>query len=99
MLLDFQMPRLNGIQVVEAVRKYVQQRNADACLLALKIQIVEPRFVFLTAFLTKAFRLHIAKLEITEAFEKPLQTKTLREILGIPIETKKFCESSDEEFV
>ena len=50
------------------------------------LEILEPRFVFLTAFLTKAFKVHIAKLEITEAFEKPLQTKTLRGILGLPQE-------------
>jgi hypothetical protein len=72
-------------------------KNKENYMLTENIEICEPRFVFLTAFLTKAFKLHIAKLEINEAFEKPLQTRTLREILGVPQETQKFCESSEDE--
>ena len=72
------MPRKNGIQVVEGVRKFIKNKNEDSEMVALNIELCEPRYVFLTAFLTKAFKLHIAKLEINEAFEKPIQTRTLK---------------------
>lgn len=68
MLLDFQMPRMNGIQVVEHVRKYIEERNAGLE----HAWIVEPRFVFLTAFKTKQFKQHVKKLGITEVHDKPL---------------------------
>ena len=77
MLLDFQMPRMNGIQVVEHVRKYIEERNAGLD----NAWIVEPRFVFLTAFKTKQFKQHVKKLGITEVHDKPLQIDLLREFV------------------
>ena len=70
MLLDFQMPRLNGIQVVEKLRLFIKQKNA--AIEGDKLYIVPPRFVFLTAFLTSVFKQHIAKLGIKDAYEKPV---------------------------
>jgi hypothetical protein len=54
------MPRLNGIQVVEQLRSFFLKLNEE--LLDLNVEFLEPRYVFLTAFLTKAFRAHLAKL-------------------------------------
>lgn len=69
MLLDFQMPRLNGIQVVEHLRIFIREKNRlhekD------NIKVRQPRIVFLTAFLTSAFKAHITKLGIKDAYEKP----------------------------
>lgn len=93
MLLDFQMPRLNGIQVVEKVRAYCLQQNEE--YMEQNIEIFEPRYVFLTAFLTKAFKSHLSKLQVTESFEKPLQTKTLAKILHID-DQKDEAQSDDE---
>jgi len=64
------MPRLNGIQVVEQLRSFFLKLNEE--LLEINVEILEPRYVFLTAFLTKAFKAHLAKLQISESFEKPL---------------------------
>lgn len=65
------MPRLNGVQVVAAVRKFLRDRN---CILKdVGIELQEPQIVFVTAFLSLAFRKHIADLGITNAYEKPLQ--------------------------
>lgn len=75
------MPRLNGLQVVEGVRTFIRKTNEREKDFNLQVQ--EPRFVFLTAFLTTAFRQHIVKMNIKEAFEKPIQIETLREILGL----------------
>lgn len=77
MLLDFQMPRMNGIQVVEHVRKYISDRNTGLE----HAWVCEPRFVFLTAFKTKQFKQHVKKLGITEVHDKPLQIELLREFV------------------
>ena len=49
MILDFQMPRKNGLDVIKSVRRFIQNTKSD-------VKIIEPRFVFLTAYSTKAFR-------------------------------------------
>jgi CheY-like chemotaxis protein len=76
MLLDFQMPRKNGIQVVEAVRAFVQLMNSKQSVI-----VHEPIFVFLTAFSTKQFYNHIKRLGIEHIYEKPVQMSQLEEII------------------
>lgn len=58
------------------------------------LQLKQPRIVFLTAFLTSAFKQHIAKLGVKHAYEKPCQINTLKEILGLPFKDKNV--SGDE---
>ena len=48
MLLDFQMPLKNGIQVIEEIRIFINQQSKRS-----KIKILEPNFVFLTSYSTK----------------------------------------------
>ena len=48
MLLDFQMPLKNGIQVFEEIRIFINQQSKRS-----KIKILEPNFVFLTSYSTK----------------------------------------------
>ena len=65
MLLDFQMPRKNGIQVVNEVRDLYKKLS--------EVQPVEePYFVFLTAYFTLKFKEHLNEIGIAEIFEKPL---------------------------
>jgi hypothetical protein len=64
------MPRKNGIQVVEALRNYIKGRNSS--LSNDKIELVEPRIVFVTAFLSLNFMQHLQALNIMEAYEKPI---------------------------
>lgn len=61
------MPRKNGIQVIEAVRKFI-----SGLQFTYKIQIVEPKFVFLTAHASAAFKTHLKSIKISEMYEKPL---------------------------
>ena len=70
MLLDFQMPKLNGVQVVGAIRKYLRETNCR--LKDQHIQLLEPKIVFVTAFLSINFKNHLQSLDINHAFEKPL---------------------------
>lgn len=61
------MPRLNGIQAVQKIKTFINSKNAMT-----ETKIVEPKFVFLTAYKTSAFDKHIKELNIEQVFEKPL---------------------------
>lgn len=76
MLLDFQMPRFNGLQVIEQTRQfYIEMSEKHS------IELKEPLFVFLTAYKTKGFEKHLEALNILHCYEKPLQPGNLNEIL------------------
>jgi hypothetical protein len=42
---------------------------------------MEPTTVFLTAFVTPAFRNHVSGLGVSQVYEKPIQIELLEEIL------------------
>lgn len=70
MLLDFQMPQKNGLEVLTEVKQFYQ---AKARILAEKgVSLVEPEFVFLTAYMSIAFRKHLESKGVTQIYEKPL---------------------------
>ncbi len=68
LLLDFQMPQKNGVQVLKEIRTFYgyQQMNDN------DVKIEEPVFVFLTAFMTPAFKKHLADLGVQHIYEKPI---------------------------
>jgi CheY-like chemotaxis protein len=68
-LLDFQMPIKNGIQVVKEVKAHIKSKNNQFP----HVNIEEPIFVFLTAFMTSTFNNHLKSLGITECYEKPIE--------------------------
>ena len=53
------MPRKNGIQVIHEIKEYYALKQAELDRLPGKIQIKEPKIVFLTAFATTVFRNHV----------------------------------------
>ena len=61
MLLDHAMPRKNGIEVVEAIRKFIKSLNEKHTTF---VTIVEPSFVFLTAYASKAFKQHLQTIKV-----------------------------------
>ena len=69
MLLDFQMPKKNGIQVLMEVRELFVTKNK----VNPQIKLEEPVYVFLTAFSTVHFRKHVESLGVKNVYEKPIQ--------------------------
>jgi len=78
-LTDFQMPKLNGIQVVEQIKKAIADLNAyyeeGDCL------ILEPLFVLQTAYFSQAFRKYIANIKVQGVYEKPMKKESILEIM------------------
>lgn len=72
MLLDFQMPYKNGIEVVKDVRELYSVFSLDFP------HLVDPNFVFLTGFMTTALKNHLLTLGIDEIYEKPLSEEKLK---------------------
>ena len=66
MLLDLQMPKKNGLQVVMSVRELYKEREYKG------VPLKEPIFVFLTAYYTLGFKDYIQTKGITQIYEKPL---------------------------
>ena len=76
MLLDFQMPRKNGLQVVQEIQEYIKKvREVE------ERDIDPPRFVFLTAFSTRQFKIHTKAINVEEVYEKPIGIDSLLAIL------------------
>lgn len=71
-LLDFQMPFKNGLEVVGELRRFFAER-AD--------RLAPPAFVFLTAFVTPAFVAHARRHGVHESCEKPISLPKLKAIL------------------
>ena len=69
------MPRMNGIDFVKLLRNYIKNMSMKHSL-----QIQEPNFVFLTAYLTLQFKQLLEDLNVSAYYEKPLEVETLRMI-------------------
>lgn len=66
MLLDIQMPLKNGFEVVTEVRNYYKKISKRS-----KITLIEPEFIFFTAFSSIALLKHIKSNNISHCYEKP----------------------------
>jgi hypothetical protein len=67
------MPQKNGVQVLKEIRAfcgYLQENENE-------VKIEQPVFVFLTAFVTPAFKKHLADLGVQHIYEKPIQKEQL----------------------
>ena len=75
------MPKKNGMEVVKEIRDLIkshQDRGPD---------VLEPVFVFLTAFKTKTFDSFLESNNIHHCFEKPLSNEALIKLLNELIPT------------
>ena len=70
------MPRKNGLDVIVSLQKIIKKINS-----ASDIQIVPPRFVFLTAYSTLTFRKHAKQHGVECILEKPIQKDVLDAII------------------
>ena len=69
MLLDFQMPKKNGLQVIEDYRNYLKERLKEIK----NLSVIEPHYVFLTAFASKNFKNLLESKGFMNIYEKPIQ--------------------------
>lgn len=76
MLLDVQMPLKNGIDVVKDVRNFYKLANKRH-----KICLIEPEFIFFTAFLSIGLQNHFKSSGINHFYEKPATYEVLRKLL------------------
>lgn len=70
MLLDFQMPRMTGLEVIVGLRKFLLEVSASA-----GVVVEAPKLVILTAFASKNLVTHLASQNIKDCFEKPLSVE------------------------
>ena len=77
LILDFQMPMKNGIQVVKEVKEFLRTQAESG----LDLVIEEPTYVFLTAFATTKFVNHAHSLGVQHVFEKPMAIEELTRLL------------------
>ena len=70
------MPRKNGLDVIQGLRRFIKVQNTKS-----SVQILEPRFVFLTAYSTRTFRQHARSYNVECVLEKPIQKEILASIL------------------
>ena len=73
MLLDYQMPKKTGIQVVMEAREYFKKTAQTYD------KLDEPVYVFLTAFATPSFKKHLKEsLDVRLVYEKPIHLEQLK---------------------
>ena len=68
LLLDFQMPKKTGLEVFNEVKRFYEiQKEIHS-----DVEIIEPVYVFLTAYVTPIFKYHLKSLGIQHIYEKPI---------------------------
>ena len=77
-LLDQQMPKKDGMQVVQEIRDYIARKQTEYFE---QTQIQEPEFVFLTAYKSRHFAGFLRQLNIKQCYEKPIQLEQLQYIV------------------
>ena len=73
--------------MVGCIRSYI--KNTNEKVKEFKIKLIEPKIVFVTAFMSLNFNKHLAQLEIYNTYEKPLQLNQLKQILSMASEPEK----------
>lgn len=68
---------MNGLQVVEHLKGYISRQN----MVNEHVELIEPRFVFISAFLTANFKTHLARLNVQDCFEKPIPEGLLQSLV------------------
>ena len=71
-------PRLRGTEAINEILEFIKEKNQVST-----VKILEPRFVFLTAYRTVELQTHLSqKYKIQDCYEKPLTKEQLREIIA-----------------
>ena len=78
LLLDVQMPRKSGIQVLIEIKDYFRNVNN---MTDDGVEVLAPKIVLLTSYLTPTLRQHLKSLGCKYFYDKPLSLQQLRDIL------------------
>jgi len=66
-ILDYQMPRMNGFQVIEQLRQMIDHMSSQS-----NLKIEHPKFVIISAFMMPIFKKHLQMKDIQYIYDKPL---------------------------
>ena len=73
------MPKLNGVQVIEQIRKLIKDNNEN---IADSDRVIsEPVFVIQTAYYSQAFRKFVEGSIVQGVYEKPMKKESIVEVL------------------
>jgi CheY-like chemotaxis protein len=70
MILDNQMPLLQGIDVIKKIRSHIMKANMNR-----RVAIQEPIFMLVSSFMTPHLRSHLRDINIREGVDKPINTE------------------------
>lgn len=76
MLVDFQLPRKNGLEVISMVKSFVSNLNCGEAK-EKRVTIVEPDFVIMSAYLNQSLISHLMSKGIDKLINKPTQIESL----------------------
>jgi CheY-like chemotaxis protein len=71
------MPKMTGINVLHKLKAYY----ADCRLKHARITIIEPEYVFITAFKTMNFARYLKSQGVNQCFDKPMSLSQLQDCL------------------
>jgi CheY-like chemotaxis protein len=77
MLMDNQMPRLWGIQVIKMLRKFIEEENKTRA-----VQVKEPMLVIVASYVSQNLKNFLRVENVKHpAHEKPLQKEEMSDLL------------------
>ena len=74
------MPRKNGLEVLQEVQSFYDSEKQR--LARQGLTLVEPEYVFLTAYMSIQFKKHLQSKGVKKIYEKPLVDRQLLEIIN-----------------
>lgn len=71
------MPKKNGLEVVQELKNYFKETKKQNT----GLEIIEPEYVFLTAFSTNSFRNYLKTMNIEHCYEKPVSAAMMDDLM------------------
>ena len=80
LVLDFMMPKKNGLQVFEKIMHHIDVTNRRRA-----VTVISPRVIFCTAYSNLALKNHLNSKGVNEVFEKPFELESLQEQISLSL--------------
>ena len=78
-LCDFQMPGMNGIELIKRLKFFFQKINRQNQQNA--IQVNEPAYCVVTSYFSNNFNSYVNQYNLYGVYEKPMKTSELKKIM------------------